>query len=112
MSTTRERLYYCSARYYDPATRQWTTADSAKADGEESAYQYCGGNPVVGTDDSGLRLDWGSEGGGYKAKYVPTPVYYSPHRYYSPIHYPPSTWELNRARSRTPNRRSRRTSQA
>ena len=33
-------LYYCSARYYDPATRQWTTGDPAKADGEESAYQY------------------------------------------------------------------------
>ena len=37
-------LYYCSARYYDPATRQWTTGDPAKADGEESAYQYCGGS--------------------------------------------------------------------
>jgi RHS repeat-associated protein len=33
-------LYYCSARYYDPATRQWTTGDPTKADGEESAYQY------------------------------------------------------------------------
>ena len=37
-------LYNCSARYYDPATRQWTTGDPAKADGEESAYQYCGGS--------------------------------------------------------------------
>ncbi len=46
-------LYYCSARYYDPATRQWTTADSAKADGEESAYQYCDGNPVERVDPSG-----------------------------------------------------------
>jgi RHS repeat-associated protein len=46
-------LYYCSARYYDPATRQWTTADAAKADGEESAYQYCGGEPVGATDPSG-----------------------------------------------------------
>ena len=36
-------LDYCSARYYDPATRPWTTGDPAKADGEESAYQYCGG---------------------------------------------------------------------
>lgn len=33
-------LYYCSARYYDPATPQWTTGDPAKADGEESAHQY------------------------------------------------------------------------
>ena len=23
-------FYYCSARYYDPATRQWTTGDPAK----------------------------------------------------------------------------------
>jgi len=46
-------LYYCSARYYDPATRQWTTGDPAKADGEESAYQYCGGDPVGSVDPSG-----------------------------------------------------------
>jgi RHS repeat-associated protein len=46
-------LYYCSARYYDPATRQWTTGDPAKADGEESAYQYCGGEPVGAVDGSG-----------------------------------------------------------
>jgi RHS repeat-associated protein len=46
-------LYHCSARYYDSATRQWTTADSAKADGEESAYQYCGGNPITNVDPSG-----------------------------------------------------------
>ena len=46
-------LYYCSARYYDPVTRQWTTADSAKADSEESAYQYCGGQPVEREDPSG-----------------------------------------------------------
>jgi len=47
-------LCYCSARYYDPATRQWTTADSAKADGEESAWQYCAGEPVGNVDPSGL----------------------------------------------------------
>ena len=46
-------LYYCSARYCDPATRQWTTADSAKADGEESAYQYCTGDPIGRSDPSG-----------------------------------------------------------
>ena len=39
-------LYYCSARSYDPATRQWISKDPEKADGGESAYQYCGGNPV------------------------------------------------------------------
>jgi RHS repeat-associated protein len=46
-------LYYCSARYYDPATRQWTTGDPAKADGEESAYQYCGGEPNGQVDPTG-----------------------------------------------------------
>jgi RHS repeat-associated protein len=49
-------LYYCSQRYYDPVTMQWMTKDPAKADGEESAYQYCGGNPVGKVDPSGLKL--------------------------------------------------------
>ena len=48
-------LYYCSARYYDPATRQWTTGDPAKADGEESVYQYCEGCPATSRDPSGLK---------------------------------------------------------
>jgi RHS repeat-associated protein len=47
-------LYYCSARYYDSVTRQFTTADSAKADCEESAYQYCEGDPLERADASGL----------------------------------------------------------
>ncbi len=47
-------LYYCSQRYYDPATYQWITKDPARADGEESAYQYCAGAPVSRTDPSGL----------------------------------------------------------
>jgi RHS repeat-associated protein len=54
-------LYYCSARYYDPATRQWTTGDPAKADGEESTYQYCGGEPIGAADSTGayvIRQDW------------------------------------------------------
>jgi RHS repeat-associated protein len=46
-------LYYCSARYYAPATRQFTTADPAKADGEQSAYQYCAGDPVGNVDPTG-----------------------------------------------------------
>jgi RHS repeat-associated protein len=48
-----EGLYYLSARTYDPATRQFLTKDPAKADGEESAYQYCGGDPVGSVDPSG-----------------------------------------------------------
>ncbi len=46
-------LYYCSQRYYDPATAQFITKDPAKADGEESAYQYCGGDPVGKVDPTG-----------------------------------------------------------
>ena len=46
-------LYYCSARYYDPSTASFITKDPAKADGEESAYQYCGGDPVGKVDPSG-----------------------------------------------------------
>jgi RHS repeat-associated protein len=47
-------LCYCSARYYDPGTRQWTTGDPAKADGEASAFQYCSNSPVGTTDPTGL----------------------------------------------------------
>jgi len=47
-------LYYLSARTYDPATRQFLSKDPAKADGEESAYQYCGGDPVGRVDPSGM----------------------------------------------------------
>ena len=46
-------LYYLSQRYYDPATASFITKDPAKADGEESAYQYCGGDPVGKVDPSG-----------------------------------------------------------
>lgn len=47
-------LYYLSQRYYDPATRQFITKDPARDDGEESAYQYAGGDPVGKVDPSGL----------------------------------------------------------
>ncbi|MCE5204462.1 MAG: RHS repeat-associated core domain-containing protein [Coriobacteriales bacterium] len=46
-------LYYCSQCYYDPVTAQFISKDPAKADGEVSAYQYCGGDPVGKTDPSG-----------------------------------------------------------
>jgi len=51
-------LYYCSQRYYDPATCQFISADPVGADGEQSAYQYCGGDPVNHTDPSGLMMDF------------------------------------------------------
>jgi len=47
------KTYYCSARNYDPATMQFLSKDPVKADGEESAYQYCGGDPVGKVDPTG-----------------------------------------------------------
>jgi RHS repeat-associated protein len=47
-------LCYCSARYYDPATRQFISKDPARADGEASAFQYCGGDPIGKVDSSGM----------------------------------------------------------
>jgi len=46
-------LFYLSARHYDPATRQFVSKDPAEADGEESAYQYCAGDPVGEFDFAG-----------------------------------------------------------
>lgn len=45
--------YYCSARYYDPNVGAFISKDPAKADGEESAYQYCAGEPVGARDETG-----------------------------------------------------------
>jgi RHS repeat-associated protein len=47
-------LYYLSARSYDPKTRQFLSKDLSRNDGEQSAYQYCFGNPVKYVDPSGL----------------------------------------------------------
>jgi RHS repeat-associated protein len=47
-------LYHLSARSYDPQTRQFSTKDdAAKADGEESVYQYFSGDPIGQTDATG-----------------------------------------------------------
>ena len=45
--------YYLSARHYDPATMRFLTKDPARDDGEESAYQYCAGDPVGRVDPTG-----------------------------------------------------------
>jgi len=45
--------YYLAARHYDPASARFLTKDPARDDGEESAYQYCGGEPVGKVDPSG-----------------------------------------------------------
>jgi RHS repeat-associated protein len=48
-------LYYLSARHYDPVSRQFLCKDLSRNDGEQSAYQYCLGNPILGVDPSGFR---------------------------------------------------------
>ncbi len=57
--------YYLQARYYDPATKQFLSKDPAEADGEESAYQYCAGDPVNQDDPDGefAQVLWGAVGG-------------------------------------------------
>ncbi|MBN1605287.1 MAG: RHS repeat-associated core domain-containing protein, partial [Polyangiaceae bacterium] len=50
------RLYYLQRRYYDPITRQFLSRDPLKSDGNESPYQYCGGNPVSAIDPWGLYI--------------------------------------------------------
>jgi RHS repeat-associated protein len=45
--------YYLSARHYDPATARFLSKDPARDDGDESAYQYCAGDPVGRVDPSG-----------------------------------------------------------
>ena len=49
-------LYYCSQRYYDPTVAAFISKDPARADGSESPYQYCAGDPIGATDPSGLGL--------------------------------------------------------
>lgn len=51
-------LYYCSQRYLDPVTMQFISPDAARADGEQSAYQYCMGDPVNRMDAEGSQATW------------------------------------------------------
>ncbi|MBE0418166.1 MAG: RHS repeat-associated core domain-containing protein [Coriobacteriia bacterium] len=55
--------YYLSQRHYDPATMRFLTKDPARDDGEESAYQYCAGDPVGKVDPTGLYFYIVSTGG-------------------------------------------------
>jgi len=54
---TESGFYYVRARYYDPATGQFTTLDPAVAT-TRTPYAYVRGNPLNGTDPSGLDF-WG-----------------------------------------------------
>ena len=80
-------LYYCSARYYDPSTRQWTTADSAKADGEESSYQYCEGDPAENSDPTGLATVHESLSGQFYAKVKHTKIVHNGHAAHTETYY-------------------------
>ena len=62
---TESGLYYLSQRYYDPSTMQFVSKDPARADGEMSAYLYCGNDPVNRVDPEGL-WGWGSIWGAVK----------------------------------------------
>ena len=61
-------LYYLQSRYYDPNTGRFLSADTYLSTGQgvmgHNAYAYCLGNPVNGSDPSGLWSIWG--GGGNK----------------------------------------------
>ena len=57
-------LYYLNARYYDPNTGRFISADSISylgADGELTSYNlyaYCGNNPIMYTDPTGHMPEW------------------------------------------------------
>jgi len=48
-------MYYLSSRHYDPKTRQFLSKDLSRNDGEQSAYQYCLGNPIANVDPTGYK---------------------------------------------------------
>jgi RHS repeat-associated protein len=54
--------YYLQARYYDPPTAQFLSKDPFISDGEESAYQYCTGDPVQMVDPDGEAAMYTDEG--------------------------------------------------
>jgi len=47
-------LYHFGARYYAPWLARWTSTDPAGFAGGPNLFRYCGNNPVVYTDPSGL----------------------------------------------------------
>ena len=57
-------LYYLNARYYDPNTGRFISADDVSylgADGELTSYNlyaYCGNNPIMYTDPTGHMPEW------------------------------------------------------
>ncbi|MDP2181925.1 MAG: RHS repeat-associated core domain-containing protein, partial [Actinomycetota bacterium] len=74
-------LYYLSQRYLDPATMQFISKDPARADGEESAYQYCAGEPVGKIDPSGEYAEAGGGGGLARSRILMVPTVGQVNRY-------------------------------
>ena len=71
-------LYYLSARSYDPVTRQFLSKDLSRNDGEESAYQYVGGDPVGSTDPTGNKkyvIDYPDDSSSYELNRKDWPLY-------------------------------------
>jgi RHS repeat-associated protein len=58
-------LYYCMNRYYDPKMGRWLSRDPIGLEGGVNVYQYCGGNPIMFADPSGLQglPDYGNKVG-------------------------------------------------
>ena len=55
-------FYYLQSRYYDPAIGRFINADSLASTGQGflgyNMFAYCGNNPVMGCDPTGL-INWG-----------------------------------------------------
>ncbi len=80
-------MYYLSSRHYDPATRQFLSKDLSRNDGEQSAYQYCLGNPVGNVDPTGY-FSWGSLWNGVKKA---ASVAWKAHKY---VNYAMNPWMI------------------
>ncbi len=69
---TETGLYYCRARYFDPALGDFIAHDPAGyAAGDANLYRYCGNGPTIATDPTGLleRKDGGHRPGSRIAEY-------------------------------------------
>ncbi len=59
-------MFYDDARWYDASTSTFVSQDPAMAD--SNLYRYCGNDPLVETDPTGLDGTYPFTVGGYKAK--------------------------------------------
>ena len=57
--TSGNGLILCGARWYDANQGRWLTRDPIGYSGGLNLYEYCGNNPVMGIDPSGLCDVWG-----------------------------------------------------